>query len=1267
MVIKWGDDINEKRKVLTSCLTELTSEDDLGNKRVKFEFLSGATTFVEKTYIEKWELYTFRKGGQKTVESETLFWADLLLSKVLRWEKDTTTRLWSIPFMATNSNTKRGSSKTSTESQRKKIFIVDSSDEESEPKNTSSADVISSTVGESTALSDSLSKSVFTDDPKIASNSKDDSFSSSSQSKPTSNREEGVDDGVVKSSEPSESSLSTLKRKRVVDDDDDDDGEESEKEDEFAEPEEEVIFDDKNAVVQLTNFTYDSVNLNTDDSTTTFLVDEFKQMFIQLVDHRYEMVTDEFTASMELLMKFVQCKQRFSSFFIMCESIPETYAQKKFNIEKRKCESEKELEDLNKWKRYLIVMGEKYLTKFGTLLLRFFKDYRKLKEGEDATSAIDNHLGAVTPLVKQRYVEVLNNHDVRAMIRSVSMADEMFMRFVEMKDFKTCRCYLVDHFVKKFLKYDIEEIRSDETKEYILKIMKNISKYKDSNMNVNDRKVEAIHKVLVQVLDPETHKDFKTDLSDIPLCSRLRSSTTFNETDYSGMVGSTSKVLKARNVSNNATATSSSILSAAKASQLSSKSSGANTSPTSRATRSEERAAALVVHAESQSSSKSSGAITSATSRATRSEERAAALVVHAESQSSSKSSEARTERTAASTVANSSATPLSKCIGARSISSYTNASPLLEEAVAVITVRDSPQSSGVPSVVNAIVSPTASGAGRTEALDLANQSLLRLISLIQEWNINLSELGESALTLDAFFKQKSLQSGVTIDKFMDGDKGKGMEFDEDGSVPINVRSDARGDVVFDEEVVAKGVTVDTVVDGDKGNDIEVGSVPVTVRSDARVGVVDTVVDGDEGKGMEIDEDGSVHSDARGDVVFDEDVVAKGVTVDTIVDGDKGNGIEVGSLPVTVRSDARVGVVDTVVDGDEGKGMEVDEDGSVRSDARGDVVFDKEVVAKGVTVDTVVDVDKGNGIEVGSLLVTVRSDARVGVVDTVVDGDEGKGMEVDEDGSVQVDEDGSVPVDTLVDGDEGKKDMGVNVDVSENQTSVNACTFSSADDIKIYQIGNNIRNRFVITSAAGMRFQASVLSLYVHALRVHFMSRRYFATRKIYLDLAKTETYQKHKDNFFLLDQGNLDIDVFKNKHKFENYIGVETLTKAMASMFPGETGFHPTLIQNFSLPRKNCCTNLISTTFSEFIAEQQQQHPAADLSIIFVDFTTSDKIRGAPTVVDFPNRVLVSTVGVYQTVGALYSVIDADCTSSERYACRILNRGQLDCEYRIH
>ena len=41
-------------------------------------------------------------------------------------------------------------------------------------------------------------------------------------------------------------------------------------------------------------------------------------------------------------------------------------------------------------------------------------------------------------------------------------------------------------------------------------------------------------------------------------------------------------------------------------------------------------------------------------------------------------------------------------------------------------------------------------------------------------------------------------------------------------------------------------------------------------------------------------------SDARGDVVDDEVVVAKGVTVDTVVDGDEGKDMEVdegGSVP----------------------------------------------------------------------------------------------------------------------------------------------------------------------------------------------------------------------------------------------------------------------------------------------------------------------------------------------------------------------------------
>ena len=82
---------------MTSCLKELTSKDDVGNKRVQFEFLSGATLFVDKNYIEKWGTYTFRKNGKRYLENEeTLFWADLLLSKVLRWEKNASTSVWSL-------------------------------------------------------------------------------------------------------------------------------------------------------------------------------------------------------------------------------------------------------------------------------------------------------------------------------------------------------------------------------------------------------------------------------------------------------------------------------------------------------------------------------------------------------------------------------------------------------------------------------------------------------------------------------------------------------------------------------------------------------------------------------------------------------------------------------------------------------------------------------------------------------------------------------------------------------------------------------------------------------------------------------------------------------------------------------------------------------------------------------------------------------------------------------------------------------------------
>ena len=302
-----------------------------------------------------------------------------------------------------------------------------------------------------------------------------------------------------------------------------------------------------------------------------------------------------------------------------------------------------------------------------------------------------------------------------------------------------------------------------------------------------------------------------------------------------------------------------------------------------------------------------------------------------------------------------------------------------------------------------------------------------------------------------------------------------------------------------------------------------------------------------------------------------------------------------------------------------------------------------DVVADGVVSDR----PSSESNAVGSEVIEKEMSEDVLPKDTVLDGDHGNDMDVVADGVVLIK-------------DTNKVLNTINRDIN----TINQDSFSENDHARIYKIASNIQDKFIKTSADNCRFQASVLSLYVHALRVHFLSRKYFGTRKKYVELGMTETYQKHKENFYLLEDGNLNFDKFKTAHNIQVHPGLETLTTAISFMFPEETGFHPTLISNFPLPRKNVFH--LSNEFTEVITNQQKQS-ATDTSIIFVDFSTTDFIRGASTAEDFPNRIYVKNVGVYQTVGALYCCIDPKCTQGTRYASRILNRGHLECEYSIY
>ena len=62
-------------------------------------------------------------------------------------------------------------------------------------------------------------------------------------------------------------------------------------------------------------------------SDTTVLL-SFQNLMLELLEDNQALKNKEFTASVQLLITFVTLRQRFSTFFLMCESLPEIYAAK---------------------------------------------------------------------------------------------------------------------------------------------------------------------------------------------------------------------------------------------------------------------------------------------------------------------------------------------------------------------------------------------------------------------------------------------------------------------------------------------------------------------------------------------------------------------------------------------------------------------------------------------------------------------------------------------------------------------------------------------------------------------------------------------------------------------------------------------------------------------------------------------------------------------------------------------------------------------------
>jgi hypothetical protein len=148
----------------------------------------------------------------------------------------------------------------------------------------------------------------------------------------------------------------------------------------------------------------------------------------------------------------------------------------------------------------------------------------------DAKEVLDSVFPSIDDDDKDYYRVILNRIDVRKMIKSVTKKDEIFMKLVTLKDYKSIRFQLIDFIVNKFCNQKLDDIRTDENEQYIFHILNNLGNYTERGCyKILDRKKEQILRLL-----ESCELDFGTnDHTIVSRISSLRSATIFDPPDYS--------------------------------------------------------------------------------------------------------------------------------------------------------------------------------------------------------------------------------------------------------------------------------------------------------------------------------------------------------------------------------------------------------------------------------------------------------------------------------------------------------------------------------------------------------------------------------------------------------------------------------------------------------------------------------------------------------------------------------------------------------------
>ena len=263
-----------------------------------------------------------------------------------------------------------------------------------------------------------------------------------------------------------------------------------------------------------------------------------------------------------------------------------------------------------------------------------------------------------------------------------------------------------------------------------------------------------------------------------------------------------------------------------------------------------------------------------------------------------------------------------------------------------------------------------------------------------------------------------------------------------------------------------------------------------------------------------------------------------------------------------------------------------------------------------------------------------------------------------------------------------------------SSSAVSAVTAASNDAVIFEEIVlkaiQSLTFTAVGTQKQEQRFQACAMTVYLQAIRTHFMSRPFFRNKRSYASLNEQE-YQRQRDillHFWTANKSNsknhVDINGFLDAKGFSVYDGDRCLTKVIESMFFKDLGHSQNLIRQLVLPNTANMEELLETdpyvelakTISSalFPATTTMSSLAAgsstDLSVVFIDIARFDIVRCKAAVIDFPNRMVVTDAKegcapvnyVYQTVGGIYKYTHPD--HGDSYICRSFSRERFSGDF---